>query len=230
MAVTPSLLSLGRVGSQLLDLAFPATCAGCRKEGSPLCAECRPVLEARHGVPPGVALGLPSPAPLPLLQLEWCAPYEGAVRAAIRDLKYGGERRLAAILGAAIASRWREAGRGAEVVVPVPVHASRRRERGFDQAELIARAAADGLGLPMRNVLLRTRATARQYSLDRADRSANVAAAFAAIDCEVPGLDGRWILLVDDVATTGATLVECADALLRAGVGGVSAVTVARDL
>jgi ComF family protein len=218
------------LAGRLLDLALPPECAGCGREGAALCERCRPVLAARAGTPPGVALGLPSVAPSPLLQLEWCAPYEGVVRDAIRHFKYGGERRLAGVLGAAVADRWREAGCGGELFVHVPVHPSRRRERGFDQAELIARAAAELLVLPALAALRRTRATARQYALDRAQRAANVATAF-----EVPGeatssVAGRWIVLVDDVTTTGATLAGCATSLLAADALGVSAITVAREL
>jgi ComF family protein len=228
--MTLSTWSAARIGDRILDLAFPPVCAGCHREGEALCEVCRRPLDCRRGLPPGVALGLPSTTPLPLLQHEWCAPYAGTVRAAVRGLKYGGERRLAAVLGSAIADRWREAGRGGEVLVPVPVHASRRRERGFDQAELIARSASSLLELPVVPALVRTRATARQYSLDRPDRASNVADAFAVIGAETAGVQDRWVVLVDDVATTGATLVACARALLAGGAACVSAVTVAREM
>jgi ComF family protein len=228
--MTLSAWSPARIGGRILDLAFPPACAGCHREGAALCEACRRPLESRRGLPPGVALGLPSTTPLPLLQLEWCAPYTGTVRAAVRGLKYGGERRLADVLGSAVADRWREAGRGGEVLVPVPVHASRRRERGFDQADLIARSAASHLGLPVVPALVRTRATVRQYSLDRPDRESNVADAFAIFAPEASPMRDRWVVLVDDVATTGATLVACARTLLGAGAAGVSAVTVAREI
>jgi ComF family protein len=219
-----------RLGARLLDLAFPPACAGCQREGDALCPACLPALDARAGVAPGVALGLPSPAPPPLLQLEWCAPYAGVVRAAVRGLKYGGERRLAPILGEAIARRWAAAGCGGELLVPVPVHASRRRDRGFDQAVLIATAASAWLGTPIAEALVRTRATARQFDLDRADRAANVSGAFTVPPPARHLISGRWVVLVDDVATTGATLTSCAEALLAVGAGAVSAVTVGREL
>jgi len=219
----------GRVAGRLLDLAFPAACAGCGLEGAVLCAACLPALHARRGAPPGVPLGLPSTVPLPLLQLDWCAPYAGVVRRALHALKYGGERRLAVPLGAAIAARWAEAGAGGELLVPVPIHAERRRRRGYDQAVLLAEAAAVGLRLPTAVALARARPTRPQFELGREHRAQNVADAFRVQDVSRALVVRRWIVLVDDVATTGATLVACAQALLAAGASGVSACTVARE-
>jgi ComF family protein len=128
-------------------------------------------------------------------------------------------------------------GAGGDLLVPVPVHAERRRHRGYDQAELIAASAARHLDLPMAPLLRRERATTAQFDLDRRTRATNVRGAFAL----VPRGDGegsrrdkaplreRWIVLVDDVVTTGATLSACAIPLLEAGAVGVSAVTVARE-
>jgi ComF family protein len=226
-----ALLDHLRAGATLaLDLALPATCAGCGREGEPLCVRCRPALDARLEVPPGVPLGLPSDVPAPLLQLEWCASFEGPVRGALHALKYAGERRLARTLGAAIARRWARAGAGGHVLVPVPVHADRARERGYDQAELLAAAAGASLDLPAVALLERRRATVAQYSLSREARAANVGGAFA-LRAGVPPrvVRGRWPVLVDDVVTTGATLAACAAALLDAGAIGVSAVTVSRE-
>jgi ComF family protein len=218
-----------RVAGRLLDAAFPAACAGCGAEGASLCAACLPALAARRGTPPGVPLGLPSSVPLPLLQLEWCAPYAGIVRSAIHALKYAGERRLAVPLGAAIAVRWAEAGAGGQLLVPVPIHAERRRIRGYDQAVLLAEAAAAGLRLPTHAALARARPTRPQFELGREHRMLNVADAFLVREGSKSAVSGRWIVLVDDVATTGATLVACAHALLAAGASGVSACTLARE-
>ena len=170
--------TLRRLGGAALDLAFPAACSGCGREGPPLCPACRPALDARLELPGGTPIGLPAELPAPLLQLEWCAPFAGPVRAALHDLKYAGERRLAEPLGEAVARRWARVGTGARLVVPVPVHAERERQRGYDQAALIAAVAARRLGLPVARALERGRATVAQFELGRDERAANVADAF----------------------------------------------------
>ena len=231
-----TMTDIRRLTSSLLDLAFPATCSGCGREGPPLCDTCRPALDARLALPGGTPIGLPAEIPEPLLQLDWCAPYGGAVRAALHDLKYAGERRLAEPLGLAVARRWGRIGIGAEVVVPVPVHADRERRRGYDQAALIAAVVARELRFPLVRALQRARSTVAQFELGRDERAANVAGAFRVRDG--PGTDsnadamairGRWVLLVDDVVTTGSTLAACGDALETAGARAVSAIAVARE-
>lgn len=221
--------TLLRPVGRLMDLALPPVCAGCGTEGDAICAVCLPSVGSRVALPPGTALGLADGPPPPLLQLEWCSPFAGTTRRALHALKYTGERRLAAPLGAAVAERWRRAGAGGELLVNVPVHEGRRRERGYDQAALIAEAAAARLGLPWRPAVVRTRATTAQYHLDRRHRATNVADAFAVDPRARAAVTGRWIVLVDDVVTTGATLCASARALLDAGAVAVSAVTVARE-
>jgi ComF family protein len=118
--------------------------------------------------------------------------------------------------------------------VPVPVHADRERRRGYDQAALIAEVAATRLGVPFVRALERARATAAQFDLGREDRAANVGGAFRLRNGPRTGPDpasvgGEWVLLVDDVVTTGATLAACATALEGAGAFAVSAIAVARE-
>jgi ComF family protein len=224
--------TLGRLAAAALDLAFPAACAGCGREGQPLCDRCLPALDARLELPGGTPIGLPADLPAPLLQLEWCAPFAGPVRDALHQLKYASERRLAVPLGAAVARRWARVGTGAAVVVPVPVHAERERRRGYDQAALIAAVVARELDLPFARALERGRATIAQFELGRDERAANVAGAFRPRASDPPAVGsiaGRWVLLVDDVVTTGATLAACGEALGRAGAAAVSAVAVARE-
>lgn len=220
-------VGVARAASRLLDLVLPPACAGCGREGSVLCAGCEAALDARIGLPPGMSVGLPSDVPLPLVAHEWCVPYTGLGRAVIHALKYGGERRLAGPLGAALARRWAACGQLGDVLVPIPVHRDRLRDRGFDQARLIADEVGRVTGAPVARALVRTRRTARQAELDRTGRAGNVAGAFAVAGPAAVG--GRWVVLVDDVMTTGVTLREAALALHAAGAVAVSALTVARE-
>jgi ComF family protein len=221
---------VGAAANRALDLALPATCAGCGQEGDALCRECRTALDVRLTAEPGVPIGLPAEIPAPLLQLEWCAPFTGVARRSLHSLKYGGERRLAPLMGAAVARRWARAGAAGEALVPVPASPDRVRERGYDQAALIAVEAGRRLSLPVVHALERSRATAAQFDLDRAARATNLEGAFRVRDpAVVDGLRGRWLVLVDDVVTTGATLAACATALLESGAAAVSAIAVARE-
>jgi ComF family protein len=222
--------------TRALDLALPASCAGCGQEGAALCRECRTALDIRLGAEPGVPIGLPADIPAPLLQLEWCAPFTGVTRRALHALKYDGERRLATFLGAAVARRWARAGAAGDALVPVPASPDRVRERGYDQAALIAAEAGRRLRLPVIDALERTRVTTAQFDLDRSARATNLVDAFrvrASAGGRHPDaaaqVRGRWIVLVDDVATTGATLAACATALLDGGAVAVSAIAVARE-
>ena len=149
--------------------------------------------------------------------------YDGALRAIVHAFKYDGRRSLAARLGKLMKVRGAIVLAGAEIAVPVPLHSSRRRERGFDQAADLARH----VGLPVVHALGRIRPTAVQASLPAARRHANVRDAFALTRAAVR-LQGRVVVLVDDVSTTGATLEACGRALIGTGVREVRALTAAR--
>jgi ComF family protein len=219
--------ALASLADRALDLALPAQCAGCRREGVALCPECLPALDVRLDAEPGVPIGLPADLPAPLVQLEWCAPFTGVTRRALHALKYDGERRLAPLAGAAVARRWARVGVAGDALVPVPASPDRVRERGYDQATLVAREAGKRLRMPVLHALERTRATTAQFDLDRAGRASNLGGAFRVADGSL--IAGRWLVLVDDVVTTGATLAACAATLLDAGASAVSAVAVARE-
>jgi ComF family protein len=149
-------------------------------------------------------------------------PYEGSLRAIVHALKYGARSTLARPLAARLRASGEDVLAGADMVVPVPLHRSRRRQRGFNQAAELARH----LGVPMEEALRRTRRTASQADLPASRRHANVRGAFTlAPDAPV---SGSIVVLVDDVSTTGATLDACAGVLLTAGARDVRALIVAR--
>ena len=214
---------------RLLDLLLPPACPGCGREGSAICSVCERHLRRRIEEPPGVPIGLRSNQPAGLVQLEWCCAYSGPARACLHALKYDGERRLVEPLADLMAVRWQRAGAGGEVLVPVPVHAARRRQRGFDQAELLARGVGHRLGLTVVNALERAARTEAQHSLGRRARAANVGGAFVAAQPSRAPVKGRWVVLVDDVVTTGATMSGCAQALYDAGATAVSGLALARE-
>ena len=149
--------------------------------------------------------------------------YEGALRAIVHALKYGGYRSLARQLAALMRDRAGDLLSGADVAVAVPLHPSRRRQRGFNQAADLAR----NLGLPVLCPLRRVRATAVQAGLPASRRHANVRGAFALTQASQT-IRSATIVLVDDVTTTGATLEACARALKEGGAREVRAVTAAR--
>jgi ComF family protein len=150
-------------------------------------------------------------------------PYDGALRAIVHAMKYEGRRSLARPLGVLMRHRGAEVLHGAGCVVPVPLHSSRRRERGFNQATDLARH----LGLPVVAALRRLRATPTQTGLPAAQRHRNMRDAFG-LTRAGGTLAGATVVLVDDVSTTGATLEACARVLKGAGVAEVRALTAAR--
>ena len=149
--------------------------------------------------------------------------YEGALRAIVHALKYEGRRSLAVPLAMLMRERGADLLDGAHAAVPVPLHPSRRRARGFNQAADLAKH----LGLPISPALRRVRATEAQAGLPAARRHGNVRGAFVATRAAAQ-FRGRTILLVDDVSTTGATLEACARALKEEGIREVRALTAAR--
>lgn len=238
-----------------LDLLFPPVCLVCGAIGHgarpSLCGACwrgigrlAPPWCAICGRPRWTFGGPTGPPPADGAPPEVCgacrrhrprftyaraaALYDGVLREAVQALKFAGKTALAAPLGDLLLDACASGLPVApDVVVPVPLARSRERERGFNQAALLARRVARGLGLPLdARAARRVRATRAQSELSGSERRANVRGAFAARPG--PRLVGRHVLLVDDVLTTGATASECARALLGAGALTVGALAVAR--
>ena len=198
---------------------------------APICAACHePLDHPTHGavcescwaaIVPTAPLGCDALPPLISLATS-IGPYDARLRDVIHALKYDARPTIAKRLARCM----RDAGTGvldgADLVVPVPLHRSRERTRGFNQARELARH----LGVPMGDVLVRTKKTESQADLPAGRRKANVRGAFALRARE--DVDARVVVLVDDVSTTGATLNACASVLLDAGAADVRALTAAR--
>lgn len=234
--------------SSLLDLIFPPRCAVCQRVGAAVCPSCldsmqpptRPIC-SRCGetirvttspvfsLCPDCAKGR---GPQHLDGVRVAAIYAGAVRPAILALKFRGQRRVAESLAPLMGAPFQADIHIADMVIPVPLHASRRRERGYNQAELLARAFAASQGLPVRtDVLVRVRATEAQTHLSQAERRRNVAGAFALANSTVAKVvAGRRIVLVDDVTTTGSTFDAAAEPLRAAGAASLWGLAFARPL
>jgi ComF family protein len=165
-------------------------------------------------------------SPLQIDGIRSVVYFEGTLREAVHLFKYHGRAVLAEPMGGLMAAYWAQNGMEVDVVVPVPLHVSRVRERGYNQAVLLAREMARRAGLAVdEEVLVRQRATASQVDLDAQQRKENVRAAFR---CCSDRLAGQRVLLIDDVCTTGATLEACAAALYEGGARSVQALTLAR--
>jgi len=225
-------------------------CAGCLNEISeirpPLCHRCglpMPVSEEDQVsapsalVPTGVALkrdamGTCHHCRRTSSQLDGLRAYAlhgGPLRKAIHAFKYDGLRSLAPILGGLMGQGWAAVAPGdleIDVIAPVPLHASRQQERGFNQAALLGRELSMHLRRPIvEGTLIRTKPTSPQVGLSPEERQANV---YGAFQCVGEELAGMRVLLVDDVYTTGSTMEAACAALLEAGVESIWAYTLAR--
>ena len=178
---------------------------------------------------PDEACGACGVRPSPVDYARAAARYGDLVREAIHALKFRGRRAMAVPLGDLLAeTAARElAGRPVDVLVPVPLHRRRERERGFNQSELLARRVGAARGIPVASrAVIRRAATTPQTELTAAERLANVRSAFAV---DRPGeVRGRHVLLIDDLVTTGATAGACARCLVDSGAASVGLLTVAR--
>ncbi|GAB4558827.1 MAG: hypothetical protein Kow0047_04290 [Anaerolineae bacterium] len=166
-------------------------------------------------------------SPPPLTAIRSATEFQDPIREAIHRLKYRGCRDLAMPLAQLMYDRWPPDWGDVDLLAPVPLHPDRERARGYNQAALLARELANRLAVPLATHLLeRVRATRPQVELSAQERRENVRGAFIVPRPEEAR--GAVVVLIDDVATTAATLSACADALWAAGVADVRAFTLAR--
>src|SRR3712207_3980331 len=220
--------------SALADLFYPQRCVGCdRRASDVLCRECFEALP-RIGHPTCARCGMPTA--FETLACDECkgvdfgfesarAPlrYTGVGKEIVHTLKYEGYTRVAERLAAPLMFGVLDAGDRFDAVVPIPLHRSRLRRRGFNQAELLARGVARKINAPVSGTLQVVRRIRDQVELSAAGRRANVAGAFRARD----RVRGR-VLLIDDVFTTGATMSACFETPLVAGAKEVHALSLCR--
>jgi ComF family protein len=231
----------------ILDLFYPPRCEACgRLRRDPICGECSAQIEMI--VPPLCHLcGEPFDlrahgAPicercrgrrLPFAIARSAAFYRRPLIHAIARFKYHGQIVLARPLGGIMVEALSGAAGDLDpptigVICPVPLHSSRQRERGFNQSQLLAEEISLAIGKPVSDLLDRVRPTAPQVDLPARARAENVRKAFAAK--ENAGIAGQTVLLIDDLFTTGATLIESGRALRAAGAAEVRVFTLARPL
>ena len=214
-------MKLRDLADSALRLLFPPRCVLCGREGDLICQPCRLTIPARLD-----ADAIPKLPGVRAARAVW--PYEGNVREVVRRYKYNGLRSLAPILAGEMEKVLREWNPVIDMIVHVPVHSARLRERGFDQSDLLAREISRVRGLAANSALARSRETAVQArAMSAAQRAANVRGAFHVPNDD--GIRGANVLLIDDVLTTGATLTEAARALRRSGAKNVYVLALAHE-
>lgn len=228
-----------------LAMIFPHRCAGCGAvtETEGLCAPCWadvPFIAGlscdRCGAPlPGDAAEAPAlcdqclDAPPPWARGRAAARYDGTARKLVLALKHGDRTELAPLLGAWLRQAGDELLDGDTILVPVPLHWTRRLRRGFNQAALLAREVARRSGASVAwEGLVRVRRTPPQGRRSREERAGNVAGAFRADPRWAPVLAGRRVVLVDDVLASGSTMAAAARALSSVGPEEISVLALAR--
>jgi competence protein ComFC len=217
---TAGLLASHRLAKRLwtlcLELVFPARCAGCGRVDTYWCDKCQQSLDTMPFAPRQDALA-------PLSQIAATAVHVGKIQSAIHSLKYENGHMMARPLGQRMSRLLRRLNWTIDILVPVPLHTSRLRERGYNQAQLLSEIIASEVGIPcITQALSREQFTRSQVGLNAVERQANLEDAFQANPTFVAD---KTILLIDDVYTTGATLSVCAAAALSAGAREVYGLT-----
>jgi ComF family protein len=224
---------LHTAGRLALDLLYPPHCAVCGANGSLLCDACLDALPKAAGERCDVCWLPAQPCSCYYLnpsftRLRSALRYEGEVRHLVKAFKFAGQSSLAESLAKPLLQTYQAHGLRADVIVPVPMTGIGRRLRGYNQASLLANELSKLTGVPCADALSRTRSVKEQArSATAEERRRNVAGVFAVR--RAAAVAGKPVLLIDDVATTGATLDACARELLAAGATSVSALTLARE-
>ncbi len=226
---------LRRASGPTLEFLFPPVCPGCGRLGYPICPHCRAEIVPITGSDCRICnrlldfadiCGRCNAARHSLGRVYAAAVYSSPIREAITRFKYDNHRFLAETLGELLARRLRGESLDGFRVAPVPLHRNRQKSRGYNQSALLGRRISEQLGLRYEpDALERVRDTGPQVGRNVNERLANVRGAFGAGSADLQGKD---VLLVDDLSTTGATLEACAKAARKAGASSVRAAVVAR--
>lgn len=229
---------LYQAGWKLLDVLFPPSCAGCGSWGERYCPTCfeetklisNPICQIcgdKLHHPDDVVCARCRNEKVAFSAIRSWAEFVEPLQSAIHKLKYRQDRGLGEILAEPLVDLVKKYRWGIDLIIPVPLDAIRRNERGYNQAALLARPISWRTGIPYSDqALFRDKITRQQVGLSMSERAENMAGAFRAID--------RWakektILVIDDVITTGSTINACAHALIAAGARRVYGMTLARS-
>lgn len=219
----------------LLDWLFPPTCLGCGEEGVFICSDCFSKIKL---VPRdvcnycGAFTSKKGKCPncdhreLPYSGFRAFAYYDGVVRKAIHHLKYQNDLTIGRYLAGWLQLVYQRAGWDVDLIVPIPIGEQKRQQRGYNQAERLAKPLSELLGIAYSHeALIRINEVSSQVGLNHEQRKENVRQAFMARASEV---ENRRLLLVDDVFTSGATMEAAAAELMAAGAKKVYCLTVAK--
>jgi len=201
----------------LLDLIFPPRCEVCKKLGTvTLCPSCFGQIKFMK----------------PHMGIYSASIYEGVLRTAIHRFKFDRRKGLASPLGVMLVQYLSQVEgmdfKALDVIIPVPLHHLRLRQRGFNQSEVLARSFGKYYETPVVGALERVRDTKAQFDLPREERFHNIAGAFKVADSKA--VYNKRIMLFDDIYTTGATIAECSKVLKNAGAKKVEVLTLSRAI